>query len=803
MDILREDGKVAITYGDEKITYMELKKSILALSGKLKIKDGEPVGIYLENSPSWVYSLFAIWNSGGVAVPIDFDSSEEQIDNILKLTGMNTVLTSVSGEKRFWERNKIKGIGCEVIGNLQTERVQLEKLRIPKGEEEALILFTSGTSGKSKGVVLAGRSLFCNVKDYFELGMVSESDVISAFLPLHHAFPLNATCLTPLYLGATMAMSRGVTGEDLKEVFAKNKLTMIVAVPRVFIALHKGIMSRIRSNKVINFIFKLAEKVDNYKFRRILFSSLHKKFGGNIRVCISGGAKLDKELWKDFETLAFPMVEGYGLSETSPALTGNTIGKRRIGTVGCALGHVELKVEEGELLARGDVVMKEYYKNPEATREAIDEEGWFHTGDLAEIDQEGYVTITGRKNSLIVLSNGKNINPEPLEKLLVSESEYIEEGVITTHKDLLKVIIELKPLALGLANIEEKIQKELDEFNKKVKSYEAVRGFAIAKEPLPKTPIGKIKRYMVRYPEKVEAIEERDVELPKDEAFEKLYEFMVSVTGKKINPDKRFERDLAMDSLDILELKAHIEKYFDMELTEEFFIENNTIIGVYEKVKDKYLGGKTKIKKHKKIEFKERSGRYHNLASTLLTPILRQRFGFKGEFDLDDRPSIFISNHQSYLDSILINSALPKEIRRKTYYIAKKKHFENTAMKYIAKRGNIILVDYSKVEELMELAKEIVRRGNNLVIFPEGTRSKDGRPDGFKSSFAHVARETGARVVMIGIRGAFEAWGPDKRYPVKHKIDVEIIDRTMIGEDIDREVERVEGIYAEWLAKYE
>jgi long-chain acyl-CoA synthetase len=284
---------------------------------------------------------------------------------------------------------------------------------IPHSEEQtAVIIYTSGTTGKPKGVMLSYKNILTNIYAVTcDVEIFKPTDVILMLLPLHHIFPLVGTMILPLYSGAKIAISRTLASEEILKVMNDNQVSILLGVPRLFTAIHKGIKDKITKDKLASAMFKVASIIQKKKISRFIFRSVHKKFGGHIRFLVTGGAALDVSVGQFFKTLGFDVLEGYGMTESSPMITFTHPDKIRLGSTGLPVANCQVKIKEGEIIAKGPNVMQGYYNNPEATAEVI-REGWLHTGDIGYFNEDGFLFITGRKKEIIVLSNGKNINPK-------------------------------------------------------------------------------------------------------------------------------------------------------------------------------------------------------------------------------------------------------------------------------------------------------------------------------------------------------------------------------------------------------
>ncbi|MGL4567253.1 MAG: AMP-binding protein, partial [Fusobacteriaceae bacterium] len=313
--------------------------------------------------------------------------------------------------------------------------------RTPDSDQVALMLYTSGTTGEPKGVMLTFDNVLVNIEGLDTYKMYRESDVVLALLPMHHIFSLIGAGIVPFSKGATIVFLKELSAQAMIDAFKEHKVTLMLGVPRLWEALHKKIMDKINSSPVTAGIFKIMAKVQNKELSKKIFKKVHEGFGGNIRFFVSGGSKLNPQVAEDFLTLGIDVCEGYGLTETAPMITFTPINQVVPGSAGKVMPGVEIKfLDDGEILSRGRNLMRGYYNKPEATAEAIDSEGWFHTGDLGEMRGE-YLFVTGRKKEMIVLSNGKNLNPIEIEMWLSEKSDLIQEVAVTEYNSLLTAVI--------------------------------------------------------------------------------------------------------------------------------------------------------------------------------------------------------------------------------------------------------------------------------------------------------------------------------------------------------------------------
>ena len=382
-------------------------------------------------------------------------------------------------------------------------------------EEMGIMLFTSGTTAMSKAVALSHKNICANLFDIASTIKVDENDVFLSFLPLHHTFECTTGFIYPISKGCSIAFCEGIRhiADNIKEY----RITAMVSVPILFENMYKRVMKNIEKKgkletvkkgiKISQFLLKIGIDI-----RRKLFHEIHDNLGGRLRLFVAGGAALDPETEKGFNELGVATYQGYGLTESSPVIAAEDDKYRRLGSIGKAFPSLDVKIVEpneegiGELVAKGPSIMLGYYNNEEATKETIDEEGWLHTGDLARIDKDGYIFISGRKKFVIVLKNGKNIYPEELETLL-NKIEGIKESFVYgkpeedgDYKICSKIVYdeEIVQEVFGTAEeekLKELIWQEVKKVNKTMPAYKYIREISITKEDLIKTTTQKIKRF--------------------------------------------------------------------------------------------------------------------------------------------------------------------------------------------------------------------------------------------------------------------------------------------------------------------
>ena len=790
-----------VDFENNHINYIDLVNNIKYYSDNfINLEENKFGLIIMENRPEWIYSFFTIWDKNSAAIAIDAQSSPKEILYVLEDSNPDIIMCSNETEKNILEaisnynfKDNIKVLNVDnfKIDNEKMKKIANSKfeLRNPEGNQTAAMLYTSGTTGSPKGVMLTYNNLMTEMEGIYEKGIFDHRDQILALLPFHHVLPLTATVLLMLRYQTSIVFVRKIASKEIFEALEKNRVTALIGVPRVFKLFYDGIKQQIDAKFITRAIFKIMSKSKSIPLKRKVFSKVHKKFGGHLDFIVAGGAKLDPEIARFYETLGIYSLEGYGLTETSPVIAVNSKNERKIGTIGKKLYNVDVKIENEELWVKGPIVMKGYYNKPEKTAEVMTEDGWFKTGDLAKIDEEGYITIIGRRNSMIVLSNGKNIDPETLENRLIAKSDkLIKEAGIFNHQNKLAAIIIpdlLECRKRNINNVKTYIKNIVEDYNLSAHNYEKVLDYKVFEEELPKTRVGKLRRFMLPNLYEQNIVKKAKVAEPDNEVYKILKEYVKKAKGIEPQPEENLELEIGMDSLDIVEFFAYIENNFGLQLDEEKFAEmpNLKLLSEYinekaVKIENNEINWKQIIEEAKPI--KDDKNRWiTKFLKVFLDVIIKIYFRIQrnGREKLDPKPKIYVSNHQSFIDPLILGSLLPKSILYNTIFLAIDWYFKKFPLKLLVSNGNVILIDINKnIRKSVEEIVGYLKSGKNVLIFPEGARTKDGKVAEFKKVFAIISKELGIDVQCLGIKGGFEAYSRYMKFPKPKKIKVAVLD---------------------------
>jgi long-chain acyl-CoA synthetase len=681
------------------------------------------------------------------------------------------------GEKSF-ARLPESGRGEKSFARLSGPK-QGEKFFAPTGpppvdlcdpQATALLIYTSGTTGSPKGVMLSFENLLANV-EAVTIGtpIYGRDERVLMLLPLHHIFPLLGTLVAPFHVGATVALSPSLLAADILSTLQDNRITIMIGVPRLYRLIMKSIRDKIAASSFASQLFALAGKVGSVRLSRCLFASVHKKFGGHLKFLVSGGAALDPAVTQDFTTLGFEILEGYGMTEAAPMICFTRPGQVHIASAGTAMSCTTVAIREGEIVASGKNIMQGYWNRPKETADVL-RDGWLYTGDLGHLDEQGRIFITGRKKEIIVLANGKNINPALIEQELENLDEVIAEAGVFVKDDILQAVIRPN-LTLarerGIANLHEYFRWQLlDRYNQAASPSKRILHLTLIEQELPRTRLSKLKRFQLPALTEAKLKRAEKAAPPSDETYRIIHAFLEEQTTRTIGPDDHLEIDAALDSLDKVSLLVFINKTFGVEIAEDrlmHFPSLRLLSAFVDENKEKMAVEQINWREILQEKINSRLPRTW-FTTNLIKNVSRLlfacyfRFRTEGRENIPEMPCIFAPNHQSFFDGLFVAAGLKNALMQRTYFYAKAKHLKNRWLRFLADRNNIVVMDiHSDVRESIQKVATLLQRGKNVMIFPEGTRSTDGSLREFKKTFAILSKELNVPVVPVAIWGAFEA----------------------------------------------
>jgi long-chain acyl-CoA synthetase len=867
--------------GYQELTYRDLHRRVMGVASGLVARGLQPgtrVAILSENRPEWVVAYLGIYFAGGTAVPLDVQISPTEWRRLLDDSESKLVFVSAPLMPQLEEalsgspaRENIvcfdpPGAGGAISGlTALTESGRGSSAPLPecRSSDVVVIIYTSGTTGKPKGVMLTQENIVSMIRAALACIRGDENDIFLCLLPLHHVFASVVNVLVPMHLGAQVCFVDTLKRSEILEALEEAGITIMATVPQFFYLFHRRIEEELakkpnilrRLFRLLLFLNRLCMRVLGLNLGKVLFAKIHATFGSRMRLFVSGGSSFDQRIAQDFYDFGFTILQGYGLTETSGPCAVTRVESNVVGSVGSALPGVDIRILDpndegiGEILIRGPLVMKGYYKNPEATAEVI-WDGWFHSGDLGRIDNKRNLFITGRKKEVIVLPTGKNIYPDELEThyeqcpyigeiavLGIANPESREKGerlhaVIVPDFDYLK--------KMKIANAREIIRFEISGCSNRLPPYKRLMSYQIQKEPLPRTTTRKVKRLELKRLIETGQLRESEAAKSLEKISKEDQEILDSPTGQEVrrclrenyrrqdtlDPEMNLELDLGFDSMERVEFLASLEQSLGIELPEQFGAEiyslRDLIMGLEEQTSIGTSAGPAARQSWDEILSAESLSRAGDgevrftgpLVSTFRYALLRLAFvAFRtllgmeihGRENLPKQGSFLICpNHMSYLDPFVLLTALPFRVFCKLFFVGASEYFETWFMRLIAKISNIFPVDPdSNLLRSMKFGARGLRAGHVLCIFPEGARSIDGEVMEFKKGAAILSRGVGVPMIPVGIQGTYEVWPRDSQRFRLHKVKIhfgEPLQPSLEADSYDQDTQRLRASVAE-LAK--
>lgn len=753
--------------------------NLLALRG---VAPGDRVLVWGPNSSWWAIAYWGIIIRGAIAVPVDFMSDLARADSIRGLTKAKVVLQSRFKPERISEGASIL---LEDLQYLLEDIKPTYELASVAPEDTAQLIYTSGTTGNPKGVILTHKNLVANVIQINQaVPIITPEFNFLSLLPLSHMFEQMGGFFTPLYHGATIVYPRTLKPSAIMAALGREDIYIIMSVPRLM-QLLKTTIEREMEDKHLAGLFRLLARLATRLpkgGRRTLFYPVQSKFGPNFAAFVSGGAPLDPEVFNFWSNMGFTVLEGYGLTETSPVLCVNTMERQVAGSVGPPLPGVQVKIEGKEVLVRGANVFPGYYENEQASRAAFADDGWFRTGDLGEIGSDGGLIIKGREKELIVTGSGVNVYPDELEAVLNKISGVKESCVIGMERGGGEEVHAVLILDGGGQAPEEIIAQA----NRSLDTLHRITGFTVWNEPeFPKTTTLKIKKFAVKE-ELKKGPEGGDEAASKD----KLINLLAKVTGTapaQIREDSLLVADLGLTSIDRVELVSFLEQEYRLDI-------EDSRIGPQTRVSDlrQIITKREKVTSHDHFRFWTNAVFFRNVRRAwdiLFHGPLFRRFVTLEVHGIDKLenlagPVFFVANHLSYLDQPAVMFALPPKIRYRTATAAWEEFFfgdyhgidrilRRLSYEYASVLFNLFPLPQSQgFSGSLAYMGRLANAGNNLLIFPEGGHSRDGTMQPFQLGLGIMVKELGIPVVPIKISGTDQVLPHDGKFPKHGKVTI-------------------------------
>ncbi len=835
----------------EQYTYEDVRELTMRAAGYLAshgIKNGDRVILFSNNMPEWGMTYFGILKAGATAIPIDPASSVTEIVAFAKAGEASAIVVSpkLAGENPEIAE-KLKEAGLEVavwtfdeVFEIQTEieeakRNALLPAKVHSGSVASLI-FTSGTTGTPKAVMLSHKNFVNMISMLSSVLDMDITDGVLSVLPMHHTFEFSAGFLTPFSNGTQITYLNELTAEDLSHTIENGHVTGMVGVPALWEMLHRRIKTRLRERG--DWIADLADNViefnawirDNTPFNLgpIVFFPIHQGMGGKMRYLISGGSALSEKVQKDLHGLGFTVLEGYGLTESSPVLTVARPGNKLLrGSVGKPLPGVEVKIDSpdengvGEVLARGQNVMLGYYNNEKAT-DAVLQDRWLKTGDLGKLDEDGNLYIVGRSKDVIIDSNGKNIYPDEIEDLY-SKSSFIKEMSVVGLQDDdggEKIAALVVPdyefdIALTRSEANKKVEEHFREVSAGLPFFKRIKVLHITPFELPRTATRKVKRPEVV--EMLQTLEDRAksktktvVEAKGDDNALWIRKIVASVSNRPLSDVVMEDKlaDLGFDSLMFVELQAAVEdaggRVASPDTLSEVQSVRELLTAVQRVDKSKKMVDEPRVEEKKdeeEIVIPSIVRRVGNAIvdfaqDTLYEGVLDTRI--EGEANVPQHTNFIVApNHTSHIDTGLVKKALGKDVAEQTVAVAAADYWFDTKYKRAYMNNFTTLVPIERTGSLRQSLRhvtQILSEGYNALIFPEGGRQESGQITEFKPIIGYLALNQKIGILPIYIWGTYDAFPKGTIIPKGSSIGAKIGAKVGKFLEYDELAKMVEGV---------
>ena len=809
MRIERDGRKEQYTYADLR----ELATRAAAFLAGEGVKPADRVVLVSHNAPEWGLSYFGIAKAGATCVPVDPESSVDEIVNFTRASGAVGIITSEEmrakhpglaaklndaglGAARVWRYDEVFALPDQ---KTEDRRIALLPARVQQ-QSLASLIFTSGTTGQPKGVMLSHKNLTNMVSMLSSVFDMTIGDGVLSVLPLHHTFEFSTGFLTPLSRGAQITYLPELNGEELARAIRNGHVTGMVGVPALWELLHRRIKNRMRENG--EWVGRGADLLisanswlrDNtpLNFGQIVFRPIHEGMGGRIRYLISGGSALNEKIKRDMHGLGFTILEGYGLTEASPVLTVTRPQNQLLAaSVGKPLPGVEVKIADadetgvGEVIARGANVMVGYFGNEEATR-AVLVNRWLRTGDLGRLDDDGNLYLVGRSKEIIVDTNGKNVYPDEIEELY-GDSPFVKELSVVGLADGLGEKVACMVVAdydHDIALSREEVRRRVEEHFKDVSSalpfFKRVKVLHFWDGELPRTATRKVKRREVVAAMDVLEQSMRAVSRVESSAdggngeAAWLIELVATVSNRpraQISLNSRLS-DLGFDSLMYVELATAIEGAGGTLTSPETLTEVRDLRELQSVVTRRATATQVRAAEARaEAERKEDEDIYipslvrtaGNKGLDVLQRVFYEKFlhtRAEGRANVPVHTNFLVAaNHTSHLDMGLVKVSLGEAGRDLVALAAADYFFDNKYKRaYMDNFTNLVPMERSgSLRKSLRHARSFLERGYNALIFPEGTRSMTGEMAEFKPVIGYLALSTRTGILPVYLHGTYEA----------------------------------------------
>ncbi|MBE7559091.1 AMP-binding protein [bacterium] len=863
-DVLGADGEAPAIFcvrkdGVEVWTRARLCDAALRFAGGLAARGvarGDVIALFCEPRPEAVAAALGTFSAGAVLLLVDVQLADPALAHVLSDSGARLVATTSDHAARL-QRLELPHPPEQILLDLDDAHFVLAQRLVssrPQAvsrdaapaqqpvsparvnpDDRAALFYTSGTTGPPKGVPLSHRNLGAELTVLKESGLIRPDDRLLLPLPLHHVYPFVVGLLAPLSLGVPVVLPYALTGPQILRAIREAESTAIIGVPRLYSAMVAGIEAKLRATgmagRIMLILWRLCTAVRQrfgFLWGRRILAPLHRQLGPSLRVLASGGSPLDIEVARNLEGLGWPIAIGYGLTETSPLLTLKAPGVGPLESVGLPVPGVELRLAPiepedagsgtpapdgapllGEVQARGPNVFAGYLNLPGDTARAFTRDGWFRTGDLGRFDEVGYLYVSGRASTLIIMEGGENVQPEEVERAYEASPIIGEIGVLQREGKLVAVVVPESEQIRDEARGYEEVRQAMTEIGRKLPSYQRVYDFVLSRQAIARTRLGKIQRHVLprQYdaaragreqavaagPISIDEMSDQDQALLEHRAARVVWDILVErYSEKRLTPDTSPQLELGVDSLTWLDLTMEISQRAGVELMEDAIARVETVRDLLaetlEAAEGALVGGEVFSLENPESLISDAQKRwlrplpwYLVIVAWIVYCVNRvifricYRLKVEGMENLGDAgPMVLAPNHVSFLDAPVVGASIPFKRLRGVYWAAWTGIvLSNAFLRGISRLAQVLPIEPERgAGSSLAFGAYVLKERKTLIWFPEGHRSVSGRLTDFKPGLGMVLAAHPARVIPVRIAGAYEAWPPTRRWPRTGRITV-------------------------------
>lgn len=804
-------------------TYRELLDHVLALARRLSnlgVCKGDRIALLAFNRAETILAALAILKAGAAVVPIDAQLGTRTLEFMLTDSEVRMVFVTEDFLPRFETLVSAQNLRLILLDGDETnprhwcQLLASEEAILPgiTSDDAAALFYTSGTTGRPKGVPLTHANIASSLNGLFQTRVTAIADRLLLPLPLHHVFPFVCGMLLPLGLGLAIILPHALTGPQIVRALQEGKATIIVGVPRLYNALYTAIDARVRARgKAAYTLFYSMLRLSIY-LRRVtglrvgqwLFRPMHRRFAPSLRLTVCGGAALNPELAWRLDGLGWQLMIGYGLTEAAPGITVDHPASLHIGSVGKPLPGVSVRLAPvaetndkdnayGEVQVSGLNIFSGYHHLPEEMAKAFTDDGWFRTGDLGRFDADGYLYLFGRASTLIVTEGGENIQPEEVEEIYQQHPVIREIGILAMEGRLVAIIVpEMREVRHRNSDIESAVREALMSMAHTLPSYQRISDYCITRDPLPCTRLGKLQRHRLkdRYLDakralsaaetavgllSLEDLVEQDRALFDNLAARSVWEWLTArYLPKYLTLNTSPQLDLGIDSIEWLNVTLEIGERTGIDLSEEAIGRIDTVRDLLREVSEASAARSAATPINQPEEFlTAQQQRWLKLHGPFLSGVARGLYAVNRQMmrilfrvraeGLEHVPAdnqfILVCNHVSNLDPFVLAAILDYRRLRRTYWAGfTGAAFRNVIFRSVSRIAQVVPIDpESKAISSLAFGSAVLQSGGNLVWFPEGSRSATGRLQPFRPGIGMLLSRYPVSVIPAAIMGAYES----------------------------------------------